>query len=229
MLDASSDQIFLSVSHHEDLPKLTNIYMSDAGDSASFTVSLLNNVRSEDSGVSLCVTNQVFAISRSSRASRESTSPTSTIIRRWRSSNLGDTRAPPNANPSREVNLIAWMPTASPSSRLTGVVSGIPSRRPNLMLEVSHSTATGIVVCICVARPPTSRFIAATNPSALLWLQAIQVLGNHHLITGLYQSTKDDDFNTYLSRDGGHNWFQIIQGSHIYEIGDHGGLITFAQ
>ncbi len=35
--------------------------------------------------------------------------------------------------------------------------------------------------------------------------------------------------NTYLSRDGGHNWYQILKGSHIYDIGDHGGLIVFAK
>lgn len=47
--------------------------------------------------------------------------------------------------------------------------------------------------------------------------------------TGLYLTTKDEEINTYLSRDGGHNWFEVLKGSHIYEIGDHGGLILFAQ
>lgn len=50
MLEASDDQVFLSVSHHEDLPKLTNIYMSESGESEKFIVSLLNNVRSQDTG-----------------------------------------------------------------------------------------------------------------------------------------------------------------------------------
>lgn len=47
--------------------------------------------------------------------------------------------------------------------------------------------------------------------------------------TGLYLTSKDEEINTYLSRDGGHNWFEILQGSHTYEIGDHGGLIVLAQ
>lgn len=34
--------------------------------------------------------------------------------------------------------------------------------------------------------------------------------------------------NTYLSRDGGLNWFEIAKGPHIYEIGDHGALIVMA-
>ena len=37
-----------------------------------------------------------------------------------------------------------------------------------------------------------------------------------------------DIVNTYLSRDGGLNWFEIKKGSHIYEIGDNGGLILLA-
>jgi hypothetical protein len=40
------------------------------------------------------------------------------------------------------------------------------------------------------------------------------------------------DFNniwTLLSRDGGVNWYVIGKGSHIYEIGDQGGLIVMAE
>ncbi len=34
--------------------------------------------------------------------------------------------------------------------------------------------------------------------------------------------------NTYLSRDGGLTWAEIMKGPHIYELGDHGGLIVMA-
>ena len=43
---------------------------------------------------------------------------------------------------------------------------------------------------------------------------------------GSYLSNRADEINTYLSRDGGLTWFEIRKGSHIYEIGDHGGLIV---
>lgn len=49
VLDTSEGQVFLSISHDEDLPKLTNIYMSDATGN-EFTASLLGNVRSKDTG-----------------------------------------------------------------------------------------------------------------------------------------------------------------------------------
>jgi hypothetical protein len=37
-----------------------------------------------------------------------------------------------------------------------------------------------------------------------------------------------DRINTYLSRDGGLNWDEVMKGPHIYEFGDHGGLIVAA-
>eukprot|EP01017_Pseudomicrothorax_dubius_P017810 TRINITY_DN19960_c0_g1_i1.p1 TRINITY_DN19960_c0_g1~~TRINITY_DN19960_c0_g1_i1.p1 ORF type:complete len:466 (+),score=44.82 TRINITY_DN19960_c0_g1_i1:60-1400(+) len=45
---------------------------------------------------------------------------------------------------------------------------------------------------------------------------------------GKYLSTKPDQINTYLSRDGGLNWIEIAKGSHMYEIGDFGGIIVIA-
>jgi len=33
----------------------------------------------------------------------------------------------------------------------------------------------------------------------------------------------------FLSRDGGLNWKQIRDGSHIYEIGDHGAIVVISK
>ena len=38
-----------------------------------------------------------------------------------------------------------------------------------------------------------------------------------------------EELNTFLSRDGGLNWQEVRKGPHIYEIGDHGGLIVMAE
>jgi len=45
---------------------------------------------------------------------------------------------------------------------------------------------------------------------------------------GDYLSYRKDEVNTYLSRNGGLTWFEVKKGAHIYEIGDHGGLIVMA-
>ena len=42
--------------------------------------------------------------------------------------------------------------------------------------------------------------------------------------TGVYIN---DQFNTYLSRDGGHTWFEILEGLYVYEIGGDTGVIVF--
>lgn len=45
---------------------------------------------------------------------------------------------------------------------------------------------------------------------------------------GKYLSGRKGEVNTYLSRDGGRSWKEVMKGSYIYEIGDHGGLIIMA-
>lgn len=37
-----------------------------------------------------------------------------------------------------------------------------------------------------------------------------------------------EEINTYLSRDGGLTWVEIMNGAHILEFGDHGGVIVMA-
>ena len=52
------------------------------------------------------------------------------------------------------------------------------------------------------------------------------IVGNGNV--GSYLSHNLDELSTFLSRDGGITWEEIKKGSHIYEIGDHGGLIVMA-
>ena len=52
------------------------------------------------------------------------------------------------------------------------------------------------------------------------------VLGNGNV--GKHLSHNPEEISTFLSRDGGLNWFEVRKGSHIYEIGDHGALIVIA-
>ncbi|KRX00018.1 hypothetical protein PPERSA_05520 [Pseudocohnilembus persalinus] len=40
---------------------------------------------------------------------------------------------------------------------------------------------------------------------------------------------KQDQVNTYLSRDAGLTWYEVRKGSYMYEFSDHGGLIIMAQ
>lgn len=53
------------------------------------------------------------------------------------------------------------------------------------------------------------------------------IIGNGNI--GKYLSYKEEDINTYLSRDAGLTWYEILPGSHIYEIGDSGSIIVFVK
>ena len=45
---------------------------------------------------------------------------------------------------------------------------------------------------------------------------------------GRHLSNRKGEVDTYLSRDGGRSWLLTATGSHVYEIGDHGGLLVMA-
>lgn len=46
---------------------------------------------------------------------------------------------------------------------------------------------------------------------------------------GIYLSNDQHEMNTYISRDGGHEWKEIRKGSYHYSIGDKGGLIVMGK
>eukprot|EP00828_Plagiopyla_frontata_P032533 TRINITY_DN4239_c0_g1_i2.p1 TRINITY_DN4239_c0_g1~~TRINITY_DN4239_c0_g1_i2.p1 ORF type:complete len:572 (+),score=98.89 TRINITY_DN4239_c0_g1_i2:58-1773(+) len=46
---------------------------------------------------------------------------------------------------------------------------------------------------------------------------------------GYHLANKPSEVNTYMSRDGGVTWSEIRKGSHIYEIGNHGGILVMAK
>lgn len=41
--------------------------------------------------------------------------------------------------------------------------------------------------------------------------------------------THGGNVNTYFSRDAGQTWYEVRKGSHIYEYGDHGGLMVMSK
>jgi hypothetical protein len=43
------------------------------------------------------------------------------------------------------------------------------------------------------------------------------------------EASKVQRLNTYLTRDGGITWNEVMKGPYIYEFGDHGGLIVMAK
>jgi hypothetical protein len=46
---------------------------------------------------------------------------------------------------------------------------------------------------------------------------------------GTYLEANTDNINTYISRDAGQTWSEVRKQPHIYEFGDHGGIIVIAE
>ena len=53
----------------------------------------------------------------------------------------------------------------------------------------------------------------------------IMAVGN----TGAYLDVNADQLCTWLSRDGGISWEDVREDAHIYEFGDHGGIMVSAK
>merc|ERR1719401_834843 len=52
-------------------------------------------------------------------------------------------------------------------------------------------------------------------------------MGNGNV--GSHLSSDVADTNTYLSRDGGTTWTEVMKGNYIFEFGNHGGILIMAR
>ncbi|CAD8167582.1 unnamed protein product [Paramecium pentaurelia] len=201
ILDTSEGQIFLSVSHKEENQRLTNVYVSDFR-GFKFTLSLLHNVRSLDTGncdfermlgmEGVYVANVFDHQEVEKSKSRSSITPATlelykkTFISYDRGGQWHPLKAPEIDSKGDEIQC-----SGDCSLHLKGRTEA------NQNPLYSSQNAPGVSIGV----------------------------GN----TGLYLTQKDHEVNTYLTRDGGHQWFEIRKGSHMYEIGDRGGLIVMGQ
>jgi hypothetical protein len=46
---------------------------------------------------------------------------------------------------------------------------------------------------------------------------------------GKFLSYHPDELSLFLSNDGGVNWKEVAKGEHVYETGDHGGIVLIAE
>ncbi|CAD8138729.1 unnamed protein product [Paramecium octaurelia] len=206
VLDVTDSIVYMSVAHAEELSKVTNIYMSDGNE---FTVSLLGNVRSQDTGH--CDFEKIKSMKGVYIANIfDYDEIEKTKSRRKR------------INSEREMKLQS-------SDRLDQYKKSVITfdlgaewhslKAPKYSYAGQPLNCNGDCSLHLKGRTETTSLIYSSE-------QAVGIIigtGN----TGLYLDGQET--NTYLSRDGGHNWYEILNGTYIYEIGDHGGLIVFAE
>ncbi|KAM3138353.1 hypothetical protein pb186bvf_009629 [Paramecium bursaria] len=205
VLDVTDSQVYLSVSHSEDLSKITNIYMSDGNE---FTVSLLGNVRSQDTGH--CDFERIKSMKGVYIANIFDYEEVERTIQRRKRINTEKDMKSQQADKLDQYK----------KSLITYDFGGEwhPIKAPKYSYNGQPLNCNGDCSLHLRGRTQTSSMIYSSQDA----IGIIIGTGN----TGLYLSQPTQ---TYLSRDGGHNWYEILNGSYIYEIGDHGGLIVFAK
>ncbi|RKP09905.1 hypothetical protein THASP1DRAFT_13625, partial [Thamnocephalis sphaerospora] len=97
-----------------------------------------------------------------------------------------------------------WKPLTAPKKDPSGRTYRCPSPPCSLSL---HSFTE--------KEDPTNIFSA---PTAVGVMMGVGNVGNH-------LSTYDES-DTFLTRDAGHTWRAIQRGPHLYEFGDHGGILV---
>ncbi|KAM3143555.1 hypothetical protein pb186bvf_004317 [Paramecium bursaria] len=195
VLDTVDGSIFVSVSHLEEFPKVTNIYKSDQ-DGNNYALSLMNNVRSLDSGrcdfeplINGAYIANVFDQEEYEKMKTRRTSKNFEAqqkLDKYKQTRITFDRGG------------EWHPIKSPKYDFRGQPIGCGGDCSLNLLGRSEAFRNSIVT--------RNHLVIGTGS------------------TGVYIN---DQFNTYLSRDGGHTWFEILEGLYVYEIGGDTGVIVF--
>ncbi|CAD8173546.1 unnamed protein product [Paramecium octaurelia] len=195
VLDTVNGSIFISISHLEDMPKIMNIYQSDTS-GTKYTLSLLNNVRSLDTG------NCDFEF----------------IMRGIYIANIYDNtefekfklrRSTKNTDGIKRLENYK-------QSRITfeqgGEWHAIKAPKYDYKGQPIQCNGDCSLHLLGRSEAPRNRIVS----------HSYITIGTGN--TGIYLG---NEYKTYLSRDGGHTWFEILDGMHIYDIAENTGLIVF--
>jgi len=215
-LDTRQDSVFLNINHFGDASKYGNIYTSDIS-GTFFSESLKYNVRSPHDQT--CDFQAVESIEGSYIANvfdYEYMMDNEQSMEEEEISNMEsmyDVRANRNEKTEAYKDFIQTVITFNKGGnwkRLRAPLRDIDGKK--FECETCHLNLHGMTGDF-----PT--FYSVESAAGI-------IIGNGNV--GEYLSHDQSDQSTFLSRDGGLNWFEVRKGSHIYEIGDHGALIVMA-
>lgn len=218
ILDTTEGQVFLHVNHFGETSIHGNIYISDST-GQRFSSSLLHNVRSLDGqcdftkvlgleGIYIANVYDEKKLAQAMRAFEIEKDEDATPSKKRKASGnklYAKLRKFKKTVVSFDKGGI-WKPITAPLKDSRGKKIYCPNDDCTLHLHSVSDMTYGPVY--------------STPNSVGLLLST----GN----VGYSLADRSDEINTYLSRDGGLTWNEVVKGSHIYEIGDHGGLIVLA-
>jgi hypothetical protein len=208
ILDTSEESIFLNINHYGDRSKYGNVYVSDEL-GRKFSLSLLHNVRNVEG---YCDFDKVYGLEGIFIANVYDKDYTNKEFEQLK--NEGKKTPTKTENPE-----LSYKQTVITFDK-GGVWQNIPApERDSLGKKVICEETECYLHLHSISYQRYGPFYSVESASGI-----IIATGN----IGSHLSHKPDKVNTYLSRDGGFSWTEVRKGSHIYEIGDHGGLIVMA-
>lgn len=208
LLDTSEGSMFLHINHMGQKAKYGNIYISD-GTGRRFSLSLLRAAQGADS---TCEFDKIYGLEGIYIANVYDKDVVSSLDQKS-STNSGKKTKKETQESIEKRTVITfdkggvWRQLAAPERDSLGKKTRCDDDDCSLHLHSLSSTQF----------PPV---YSSDNAVGI-------VLGVGNV--GSYLSLREDELNTYLSRDGGLTWTEVRKGSHIYEIGDHGALIVMAE
>jgi hypothetical protein len=214
VLDTSEDQVFLHVNHHDTGVQFGHVYISDAVGS-KYALSLPNNAR-EPNGK--CDFEKVQGLEGIYIANYVDNAQE---IEHWDRDRLAtdDTMT----DDSMIDKHLGERPEPVLHTVITFDKGGVWNYIPRPAFDAKGAPATcSKATCTLHLHGATSRWGPFYSTKSATGL--IMATGN----VGAQLSDHEAEVNTYLSRDGGLEWFEVKKGSRIYEFGDHGGLIVMA-
>ena len=230
ILDTSEGQVFLHINHEGSKSTYGTIYISDST-GTRYSLSLNANVRNYDGqcdfekvqGIEGIYLSNVYDKEQLKRL-KAGLDTTDTTIPQEKTTGKKSTPAPFSRTPSAEENLLKQLHDLK-KTMISFNKGGIwqPLTPPLKDLNAKKIICPDIDTCSLhlhsISNTRFGPFYSTENSLGI-------VLGTGNV--GTYLTNREDEINTYLSRDGGFSWFEVRKGSHIYEIGDHGSLIVLA-
>ena len=210
LLDTSEESIFLFINHIGAKAPYGNVYISDAS-GRRFALSLLRTPQGNDG---TCDFDKIYGLEGIYIAN---VYDKDTVLESSQTSNQA--RGKPNKASKSS-------PDSQPSKR-TQITFDKGSIWHNLPAPATDSAGKKVVCedeeCYLHLHSLAARqYSPVYSTSSAVGL----ILGTGNV--GKYLSLREDEINTYMSRDGGLTWSEVMKGSHIYELGDHGALIIMA-
>lgn len=208
LLDSSEDSLMLNINHYGPDASYGNIYISDPT-GRKFALSLLHNVRSSNGISDVVKLESLEGIYLANYYDKEFTTKE---LQRFKSVNK---KVASNTNPP-ERSYIKTVVTFDKGGEWKSLAP--PEKDSEGKRVVCEDSDCSLHLHLLTFE----RFAPAYSTQSAVGL----LLGTGNV--GYSLSHSADEINTYLSRDGGLNWIEIMKGSNIYEIGDHGALIVMA-